>query len=82
MGEDFKITRPCSTCGGDGMRPVWGGGIDEEGDPIPPGDAECPYCVDGKRTVGTVIIPQLDALVSAVAAMADQVQALYDDLNP
>ena len=51
MTDDFKVTLACSVCNGTGMRSVWQGTLDEEGNFIPPCNQPCPECEDGKRVV-------------------------------
>jgi len=82
MANDFKITISCPVCDGTGTRPVWQGSVDENGDFIPPGDQTCPECDSGRFEVGEITVPQLDSLIIKVDAIAVQVDALYEDLNP
>ena len=82
MALEFNITEVCPVCGGDGIRTVWQGAVDEEGNFVPPGDAPCLECNEtGERIIGTITIPQLDNLITKVDAIAAQVQVLFDDLN-
>ncbi len=74
MGTTFNVTTSCNVCDGDGLIDQWPGTA-TEGVNDPPSQIDCPFCENGIRTIGTVEIPQLDAI-------AIQVQALYDDLNP
>ena len=83
MTNDFKVTLACSVCNGTGMRSVWQGTLDEEGNFIPPGDQPCPECEDGKRVVGIVTIPQLNDIVDKVNDIkekVDEIKGVVDNL--
>ena len=63
MTDIFKVTVSCYVCGGDGIRPVYEGATNEQGEFIPPGNYPCPACENGQRIVGQVSIPQLDDIL-------------------
>ena len=81
MADDFKVTLTCSVCNGTGMRPVWQGTLDEEGNFIPPGYQHCPECEDGKRVVGIVTIPQLNDIVDKVNDIKEKVNDIKEKVD-
>ena len=80
MANDFIVTVVCDVCGGDGLRLVHEG-IVVDGVMQPPGDHACPYCTAGKRTVGTVTIPQLDDIVDKCNDILDKCNDIFEKLN-
>jgi len=81
MADTFKVTLTCPVCSGTGIRPVWQGTVDEEGNFFPPGDQPCPECESGKRVVGIVNIPQLDGIVDKCNDIMDKCNDIIDKCN-
>ena len=81
MATDFKITITCPTCKGTSMRPTWKGLTDEEGDFLPPVDQPCTDCESGRRVVGVVEIPQLDAIAGVCEDMDNKLDDIIEKIN-
>ena len=77
MSVNFDITETCPVCGGDGIRPVWEGEIDGEGNPIPT-DGPCPSCTDGIRLIGVI---DLEPITEVLDDIVDKCNDIMDKCN-
>lgn len=81
MADEFKLVETCPVCGGSGIRLVWQGSVNAEGEFLPPGDQPCPECESGKRVIGAITIPQLDDILDKCNDVLDKCNDIFEKMN-